>query len=150
MFTMSRFRFLPEKLRPCGSRGAFSFGNYVVDSPKGKMNQVSSRLRRVTGAFIHWCPGCGEMHRLPDGWKFDGNLETPTFSPSFKHEGVQTVKVSGKWTGEWVRDASGKPAPFVCHYILTAGILNFCADSTHSLAGKAVPLPQLPEGLADE
>lgn len=90
------------------------------------------------------------MHRLPDSWKFDGNLESPTFSPSFKHTGMQTVKVDGKWTGEWVRDAAGKPVPNVCHYILTAGVLNFCGDSTHALAGKSVPLPSLPEGFADD
>lgn len=58
------------------------------------------------------------------------------------------MKEDGKWTGEWVRDAQGKPVPFVCHYILTNGILNFCGDSTHTLANKAVPLPELPEWLS--
>ncbi len=90
------------------------------------------------------------MHLLPDGWSFDGNFISPTFSPSFKHSGVQRVFVEGRWTGDWKRDANGNTIPFVCHYILTAGVLNFCGDSTHSLAGKAVPLPQLPEGLTDK
>jgi hypothetical protein len=90
------------------------------------------------------------MHRLPDGWTFDGNLESSTFSPSFRHSGMQTVKIDGKWTGEWVRDAAGEPVPFVCHYILTAGVLNFCGDCTHELAGKSVPLPRLPTGLTDD
>jgi hypothetical protein len=31
----------------------------------------------------------------------------------------------------------------ICHYILTDGVLDFCADSTHALRGK-VPLPPLP------
>ena len=89
------------------------------------------------------------MHALPDGWKFDGNLEEPTFTPSFRHSGVRKVNVNGKWTGEWVRDAAGNPIPHVCHYILTKGILNFCGDSMHALAGKSVPLPPLPKEMAD-
>lgn len=96
------------------------------------MGQVSSTLRRGTGAYFHWCPGCEEMHTLPDGWSFDGNLETPTFTPSFLHSGY-----------------SSHHQPRICHYILTNGILNFCTDSTHTLAGKSVALPKLPIELAD-
>jgi hypothetical protein len=111
--------------------------------------QVGTRLRRYSGGFAHWCPGCEEMHRLPDSWTFDGNLESPTFRPSFKHEGVQCVVVEGQWTGEWKLDSAGKTIPYVCHYVLTAGQLNFCADSTHSLAGQTVPLPDLPPHVTD-
>jgi hypothetical protein len=114
------------------------------------MGQVSSTLRRYEGGFGHWCPGCEEMHTLPDNWKFNGNLEKPTFTPSFKHTGIQRVFVDGNWTGEWKKDASGNTVPFICHYILTDGVLNFCGDSTHVLAGHSVPLPSLPEGLTDE
>ncbi len=115
------------------------------------MGQVSSKLRRGTSRYFHWCPACEEMHPLPDdGWTFDGDLENPTFAPSFKHEGMQTEKLNGKWTGEWVRDASGNTVPFICHYVLTAGVLNFCNDCTHSLVNQSVPLPKLPEGLTDD
>lgn len=89
------------------------------------------------------------MHILPDSWAFDGNVESPTFSPSFKHEGIQRVFVDGRWTGEWKKDCNGGTIPFICHYILTAGQLNFCGDSTHSLAGQTVALPPLPEGFTD-
>jgi len=89
------------------------------------------------------------MHKLPDGWVFDGNLESPTFSPSFRHSANQRIFADGKWTGEWKRDASGNPIPFTCHYILTAGVLNFCSDCTHALVGQLVPLPPLPEGFVD-
>jgi hypothetical protein len=106
-------------------------------------------MRRYAGGFAHWCPGCEEMHILPDSWKFDGNLEKPTFQPSFKHEGFQCIYIDGKWTGEWKRDANGEVIPYICHYVLTSGILNFCNDSTHALAGKSVPLPFLPQGLTD-
>lgn len=113
------------------------------------MGQVSSKLRRVSGGYAHWCPGCEEVHRLPDSWKFDGNLENPTFAPSFKHEGLEIVKVNGVWTGEWVRDPGGSTVPFICHYILTAGVLNYCGDCTHGLKGQSIPLPELPEHLRD-
>jgi len=89
------------------------------------------------------------MHPLPDSWQFNGNLERPTFTPSFRHSGHKTIKVDGKWTGEWVRGADGKPVPEVCHYILTDGILNFCGDCTHAMAGKSVPLPDLPPHVED-
>lgn len=111
--------------------------------------QVSSRLRKYAGGYMHWCPACEEMHPLPDGWKFDGNLEKPTFHPSFRHTGFQTEKLNGEWTGEWVRGADGKPLPWVCHYHLTAGGIQYCPDCTHALAGKLVPLPVLPEHLRD-
>jgi hypothetical protein len=113
------------------------------------MGQVSSVLRRGQGGYFHWCPACEEMHRLPDSWTFDGNLEMPTFSPSFKHSGMKAEVVNGRWTGEWERDGDGKLIPFVCHYILTAGQLNFCGDCTHAFAGKTVPLPALPADLTD-
>lgn len=114
------------------------------------MGQVSSTLRRSAGGYSHWCPGCEEMHLLPDTWTFDGNLEAPTFTPSFKHKGVQRVFVDGRWTGECKRDGAGATIPYICHYILTAGVLNFCGDCTHALIGQKVPLPKLPEGITDE
>jgi hypothetical protein len=110
------------------------------------MGQVSKYLRKTSEGYAHWCPGCKEMHKLPDSWSFNGNVDCPTFSPSFKHEGLKTVRdENGIWTGEWVLDAQGNGIPEVCHYILTDGVLNFCSDSDHELKGKSVPLPELPK-----
>ncbi len=99
------------------------------------IGQVSSKLRRVYGGLAHWCPGCEEMHRLSEGreWTFNGDLESPTCTPSFRHSGYSKHGVER-----------------VCHYMLTDGVLNFYGDSTHALAGKAVPLPALPAGVADD
>jgi uncharacterized protein DUF6527 len=113
------------------------------------MGQVSSTLRRFTGGYAHWCPGCNEVHTLPDSWKFDGNLESPTFHPSFLHTMIRREFKDGNWTGEWLRDSEGKTIPAVCHYTLTSGQLHFHADSTHALAGQVIPLPKLPDGLRD-
>jgi hypothetical protein len=93
--------------------------------------QVSSKLRKMQGGYAHWCPACESMHCLPDSWNFvNKDLENPTFTPSFLHT------------------LSNSPRK-VCHYILTNGILNFCGDCSHGLAGKPVPLPELPDFLKD-
>lgn len=67
------------------------------------------------------------MHSLPDTWTFDGNLEAPTYSPSFKHSHGTDI----------------------CHYVLTAGVLNYCEDSMHAMAGQSVALPVLPVEMRD-
>lgn len=90
--------------------------------------RVSPKLRQAQDGYIHYCPGCELAHRLPDGWAFNGNVAEPTFTPSFKHS-----------------CGSGR----VCHYHLTAGVMDFCTDSTHALAGKKVPLPDLPEHMRE-
>lgn len=123
------------------------------------MGQLGAFFRTEEGDRLsHWCPGCGEMHgvtvtrdpKAGKGWFFNGNIEKPTFKPSVKITGIQTVVDSkGEWTGEWKRDAKGKPLPYCCHYILTDGILNFQPDCTHGLKGQKVPLPALPEWMRD-
>lgn len=78
-------------------------------------------------AWRHWCPGCSMNHVIytdarsqPNGhrWTFNGDTESPTFSPS--------INIVGQ-----------------CHYFLKAGQLEYCSDSKHALAGQTVPLPDL-------
>jgi hypothetical protein len=109
------------------------------------VSQISQVLRRTERGHAHWCPGCNEMHVIPSSWSFDGNAERPTFNPSVKISGhKRTRDADGKWNGGWERDAAGHAIPTICHYHLHAGVLKFCADSTHSLAGKSVALSALP------
>lgn len=99
-------------------------------SRRGALSDALPVLRFIDERPFHWCPACERLHPLPsdtDKWTFDGNLERPTFSPSFKQY--------------LCRDGTR-----ICHYVLTAGVLNYCADSTHSMAGQSVPLPPIPEG----
>ena len=101
--------------------------------------QLSAKLRGSFDEPAHWCPGCEEMHVLPwkrGGWTFDGNVTAPTFAPSFKH--------SGRRAGS----DGVTPVEYVCHYVLTGGVLFFCDDSTHALRGN-IPLPDLPPHLQD-
>ena len=99
---------------------------------------MSEKLRPVIDGHgqsyghVHYCPGCDEMHHLPPGWTFNGDLVKPTYSPSFRHE----------------MDFVDRTPHRICHYILTDGVLNFCGDCTHSFAGKSVPLPPIPQRYA--
>lgn len=106
-------------------------------------------LRRFDRGYWHWCPACEETHPLYDNWKFNGNVDCPTFSPSFKHSGLRTVNVNGRWTGEYVRDAAGKPVDGTCHYIITDGKIQFCSDSWHKRSD-VVAMPPIPPHLQDE
>ena len=94
------------------------------------MRLVSKKLFGNAAGYWHFCPACERLHPLPEGWEFDGDVDSPTFTPSFRHS--------------W-----GKEGGPCCHYILTSGILNFCGDCTHDMAGLAVPLPDLPQHSID-
>lgn len=96
-----------------------------------KLREASASWRIDHGlTYLHWCPGCERLHPINVGkpnsynaiWKFDGNLEAPTFSPS--------INIVGQ-----------------CHYIISGGNIQFISDSKHKLAGQTVPLPDIPEGF---
>lgn len=97
-------------------------------------------------ALMFVCPGCQAagrkdrpgydgLHMLPvnapgidkPSWEWDGNLESPTLSPSIL-------------TREGVLGKNG-----VCHSFLKAGVFEFLTDSTHPLSGQKVSLPDLPD-----
>ena len=113
------------------------------------MNQVSQILRRVHGGYSHWCPACEHMHRLPDGWTFNGDVNRPTFQPSFKHFGKRIMVENGRWIGDWHRGADGQALDGTCHYIITEGTIQFCPDSWHGRSDIVV-MPVIPQDLADD
>lgn len=109
---------------------------------------MKSQIRKVNDhgvtydclAFV--CPGCAEdrggsgLHMLPvntteksPSWDWDGNLDAPTLNPSI---------------------LTGKDSPNICHSFLRVGRFEFLGDSTHSLAGKTVDLPDLPDWFTEE
>lgn len=100
------------------------------------MSAMGSKLRKTKDGILHWCPACEEAHHFTTSgvtaWTFDGNIEAPTFSPSMLI----------RWGKYCVPDSWDEGG--VCHYILTGGIINYCGDSTHEMAGKSVLLPDWP------
>jgi hypothetical protein len=106
------------------------------------MGPLSAKLRSVEGGVAHWCPACDESHvyRVPR-WMFDGNVDSPTFSPS--------MLISwGTWGDDDPEDKE-KYDGRICHYFLTAGKLAYCGDSTHALAGQTVDLPDWPKAYEE-
>lgn len=83
-----------------------------------------------------WCPGCEEAHiwqvdaTSGPNWEWDGNIETPTVSPSILTAGSRPEKR--------------------CHVFIKNGIIDYLSDCWHALAGKKVPMVDLPEWLTND
>jgi len=88
--------------------------------------------------YYLYCPGCKELHGFctkapqpPEStyinpvWSFNGNAESPTFTPSLLHK---------RHTSDY---PGCKPH---CHIIVTDGRIQFCADCEHELAGQTIDL----------
>ena len=99
--------------------------------------QVSPKFRRLEGNRLSWyCPACKEMHVLPldQGWKFNGDLIRPTFTPSFRHtftKGHGCLQITE-----------------ICHYTMTEGKVFYYTDCTHHTRGEVI-MPDLPEEWRD-
>jgi len=81
------------------------------------------------------CPACGYDHmfhitrknRLHAIWKFDGDFDKPTFTPSM------LVKVMN----------SSQHVKKICHSFIREGQWQFLNDCTHDSAGQTVPMIDL-------
>lgn len=116
-----------------------------------KLKRSQSPLDPEHEEYLFWCPGCKSLHcyvvkwgprrragyekagRALPTWTFNGNLDSPTFSPSLLYWGT------------------GKPDPGLeehfrprCHLYLRNGRLEFLGDCEHEFAGKTVPLEDIP------
>jgi hypothetical protein len=122
------------------------------------MGQLSKKLRMASsklGILMFWCPGCEELHQVRvggKGWTFDGNVDSPTFTPSVLV--TSGHHVPGHKGDCWCtfKARTGEDPGFKCqrcHSYVTKGHILFLADCTHALAGKTVPLPDLPAHLTD-
>lgn len=97
--------------------------------------RLSAQLEQAGDTLFFYCPGCKLVHsiRIGDGpgprWGYNGNPDAPTFTPS-------------------IRAVTGR---LICHSFVTDGVIQYLSDSTHHLAGVAVPLPNLDdEGSGDD
>lgn len=77
--------------------------------------------------YLFWCPACEHVHAVNHTWTFNGSMEFPTFYPSVRVTGYLGPKLG-----------SGG----VCHSFIQEGVIKYCADSTHAMAGQDVPMPE--------
>ncbi len=97
------------------------------------LTEGGTKMRKGRGAYYHWCPACLLMHGLPhEGWVFNGDVEGPTFTPSFRHR--------------FTRQGGGD---VVCHYIVTGGTIAFQDDCSHHMKGDTMPMPDVPQHAAE-
>lgn len=98
-----------------------------------------ARVIRISGvnALAFECPACRNMHRVPldetvqpNGckWTWNQDMDFPSFDPSIKIEEFEPLTQKLKYR---------------CHSIVTGGKIAFQSDSTHTLAGQTVPLPEI-------
>lgn len=105
------------------------------------MTDTKSKLHRVVTSdgslygYHFQCPGCETLHTVGTGWTFNGDMLSPTFQPSILlRKGVEP---------------QDKRPHSICHSFIRDGQIQFLGDCTHSLAGKTVPLIDLPDWLQD-
>jgi hypothetical protein len=107
-------------------------------------NDTGKFLRAIKDGFIHWCPGCKEIHGIRrrnkrgtnrPSWAFNDDYEKPTFIPS--------VKIT-------IPDGAKHGAVECCHYFIREGMIEFCSDSTHELRGQTVSMVELDTVLKDD
>lgn len=111
--------------------------------------QISPHLRKSSDGYIFFCPGCQEAHKYVTdgswgagrGWTFNGNLASPSFTPSLRlFERIPPSK-----------QVNGQAEHTFCHLFVTDGKINFCGDCDHELNGQqGVPLPELPDFMQDD
>jgi hypothetical protein len=118
------------------------------------MQRKAHPLSDQHGRFLGWmiqCPACGNGHRLSEsGWKFNDDLDEPTFSPSLLVRSTDlpapdpvTDDFARGEDGEYLVDDQGRllgAKDRICHSFIRDGWIEFLGDSTHELAGQTVEL----------
>ena len=93
-----------------------------------KANTITDQSGKPSGVIIT-CPACGDEHVFDSRWTFNGDFDSPTFTPSMLAR-------------------SGRKQDRVCHSFVTDGSIRFLGDCTHEHAGKTLELPDLREPWA--
>lgn len=99
-----------------------------------KIYPIQQREGVDSADFMFWCPGCKcghgvwTTHESKDHgrWVFNGNVEKPTISA-----------FPGKTGSILVCPDDPKRR---CHSFVTDGVIHYCHDCGHVLAGKQVPM----------
>ena len=93
-------------------------------------DKVTHRVKNASKEFhgyMIFCPACECGHLFDSRWKFNGDLDKPTFTPSMLiHEGF--------WKD------TGERHTHRCHSFVTNGKIKFLNDCTHAMKNKEVYL----------
>lgn len=86
---------------------------------------MSRKLRtamdsRGTRIYTFHCKGCGHSHMFNEQWTFNGNMESPTFSPSLLN---------------YLPNGTER-----CHLFVREGKIEYLSDCSHHLAGQTVEM----------
>ncbi|KPY13545.1 DUF6527 family protein [Pseudomonas savastanoi pv. phaseolicola] len=122
----------------------------------------------VDGSVWFFCNGCNGPHSIKvnspgtpgPNWGYNGNPDTPTFTPSVlarttgapDGRSVMTPEEEAEYDAIYAK--GGREAVFtsrfgkVCHSFVTDGRIQYLGDCTHALAGQTVDLPNWEESWA--
>lgn len=98
---------------------------------------VNHRILEHSDRYELLCKPCGH-HNIPKvgkpgaNWTFNGDFTNPSFTPSMNETRTLT------------NDDDSKTV-YRCHFVLTNGVMNYCSDCTHNLAGQSIPLEPFSE-----
>lgn len=93
--------------------------------------------KEVVEYYSFYCPGCKHQHVYSvksngGGWYFNGNLESPSFTPSL----LNSLPVLNEATGKYeIKER--------CHLFITDGKIVYCGDCTHEFSGKTVEMSNI-------
>lgn len=120
-----------------------------------KIKQLEERWWGI-GVYSFKCPGCGLEHIIYTNpanpspykgnpcWGFDGNMDTPSFSPSIM---VRTGKYVEGLNPEQIEHCLALEAEghfgLICHSTVIQGMINFISDCTHAYVNQSMPLPEI-------
>lgn len=122
------------------------------------MGVLGKKLRGLEGGLVAFmCPGCGELHQFRvegEGrpkWGYNGNPDSPTFTPSVLVRGVRSTMTEADWAEYDKYDVKADREKIladhrfksVCHSFVRDGQTQFLGDCTHELASQTVELPDV-------
>ena len=82
------------------------------------------KVLKTKDGHMFYCPGCKYYHMYDSRWEFNGNLDSPTFTPS--------LLINSTW----------KDRPTVCHIYITDGKIQYLGDCTHDLKGQTIDMEE--------
>jgi len=81
-----------------------------------------AKVRQVDNVWVFFCPGCGHDHPYDSRWKFNGDVDKPTFTPSLL--------------------CNADYPDSRCHLFVTEGKIIYQLDCHHDLKGTTVDMKE--------